>query len=66
MTILARRIGVKYFLTVQLIIWGGLCMCHAAIRGSGTLIALRLLIGAAEAGFTQIGMYYVSQITPIA
>ncbi|KAF7532239.1 hypothetical protein G7054_g8140 [Neopestalotiopsis clavispora] len=64
MTILARRIGVKYFLTVQLIIWGGLCMCHAAIRGSGTLIALRLLIGAAEAGFTQIGMYYMTTLYP--
>ncbi|KAI4603060.1 hypothetical protein KJ359_005850 [Pestalotiopsis sp. 9143b] len=64
MTILARRIGVKYFLTIQLIIWGGLCMCHAAIRGSGTLIALRVLIGAAEAGFTQIGMYYMTTLYP--
>lgn len=64
MTILARRMGVKYFLSVQLIIWGGLCMCHAAIRNSGTLIALRLLIGAAEAGFTQIGMYYMSTLYP--
>ncbi|KAI8301269.1 putative transporter [Colletotrichum sp. SAR11_240] len=55
MVILARRVGVKYFLGLQLIAWGGLCMCHAATRGSGTLIALRLLIGAAESGFTQIG-----------
>lgn len=45
-------------------LWGGLCMCHAAIRGSGTLIALRLLIGAAEAGFTQIGMLYMSTLYP--
>ncbi|KAK7926593.1 transporter [Apiospora marii] len=66
MVILARRVGVKYFLTVQLIIWGGLCMCHAAIRNSGTLIALRLLIGAAEAGFTQIGNYYMSTVYPKA
>ncbi|KAK6196498.1 hypothetical protein LQW54_011491 [Pestalotiopsis sp. IQ-011] len=64
MTILARRIGVKYFLTIQLMIWDGLCMCHAAIRGSGTLIALRVLIGAAEAGFTQIGMYYMTTLYP--
>ncbi|KAI1851512.1 hypothetical protein JX266_002974 [Neoarthrinium moseri] len=64
MTILARRIGVKYFITLQLILWGGLCMCHAAIKNTGTLIALRLLIGAAEAGFTQIGMYYMSTMYP--
>lgn len=64
MVVLARRVGVKYFITVQLIIWGGLCMCHAAINGSGSLIALRVLIGAAEAGFTQIGMYYMSTVYP--
>lgn len=64
MTILARRVGIKYFLTVQLILWGGLCMCHAAIQGPGTLIALRVLIGGAEAGFTQIGMYYFSTLYP--
>lgn len=39
-------------------------MCHAAITNSGTLIALRLLIGAAEAGFTQIGMFYMSTLYP--
>ena len=64
MVILARRVGVKYFIGFQLMLWGGLCMCHAAIRGSGTLIALRLLIGAAEAGFTQIGMFYLSTLYP--
>jgi MFS family permease len=64
MVILARRVGVKYFLGVQLILWGGLCMCHAAIKGSRTLIALRLLIGAAESGFTQIAMYYMSTLYP--
>lgn len=39
-------------------------MCHAAIRGSGTLISLRLLIGAAESGFTQIGMFSMSTLYP--
>lgn len=64
MVILSRRMGVKNFLALQLVLWGGLCMCHAAIRGSGTLLALRVLIGAAEAGFTQIGMYYLSTLYP--
>jgi MFS family permease len=39
-------------------------MAHAGINGSGTLIALRLLIGAAEAGFTQIGLYFMSTLYP--
>lgn len=39
-------------------------MAHAGINGSGSLIALRLLIGAAEAGFTQLGMYYLSTLYP--
>lgn len=64
MVILARRVGVKYFLGIQLITWGSLCMCHAAIQGSRTLVALRLLIGAAESGFTQIAMYYMSALYP--
>lgn len=64
MVILARRVGVRWFIGVQVTLWGGLCMCHAAITNSGTLIALRLLIGAAEAGFTQIGMFYMSTLYP--
>lgn len=64
MVVAARRVGVKYFITFQLLVWGGLCMAHAGINGSGSLIALRLLIGAAEAGFTQIGMYYLSTLYP--
>jgi|SRR3569833_498218 len=64
MAVLARRVGVKWFIGVQLIIWGGICMAHAAVRGTGDLIALRLLLGAAEAGFTQICIYYMSTLYP--
>jgi MFS family permease len=39
-------------------------VAHAGVNSSGSLIALRLLIGAAEAGFTQIGMYYMSTLYP--
>jgi hypothetical protein len=35
----------------MMLAWGSLCMAHAGIRNRGTLIALRLLLGAAEAGF---------------
>jgi len=64
MAILARRVGVSWFIAVQLISWGAVCMAHAAIRSSATLIALRLLLGACEAGFTQIGFYYMSLFYP--
>jgi hypothetical protein len=30
MVILARRIGVKYFITMQLVAWGGLCSTFAS------------------------------------
>ncbi|KPI44477.1 putative transporter [Cyphellophora attinorum] len=66
MVMLARRIGVHKFIPIQVTIWGGLCMAHAGIKGSGGLIGLRVLIGAAEAGFTQIGMYYMSTLYPKA
>lgn len=35
----------------MMLAWGSICMAHAAIKGRGALIALRLLLGAAEAGF---------------
>jgi MFS family permease len=66
MVMLARRIGVHRFIPIQVTVWGGLCMAHAGIKGSGGLIGLRVLIGAAEAGFTQIGMYYMSTLYPKA
>ena len=35
----------------MIVAWGSLCMAHAGIKNRETLIALRLLLGAAEAGF---------------
>lgn len=39
-------------------------MAHAGIKSTGTLIALRLLLGVAEAGFTQTSFYYMSLMYP--
>jgi MFS family permease len=50
-TIIGRRIGVKYWISIMMLSWGAICMGHAGIKNRGTLIALRLLLGAAEAGF---------------
>jgi cation transporter-like permease len=35
----------------MILAWGAICMAHAGINNRQTLIALRLLLGAAEAGF---------------
>jgi hypothetical protein len=48
-----------------MIFWGSVCMAHAAIKGRGTLIALRLLLGAAEAGFVPTSFVSLAeQISP--
>lgn len=47
-----------------MIVWGGLCMAHAAIKSDGSLIALRLLLGAAESGFNPAAFYLLSSRYP--
>lgn len=51
-TIIAQRTGIKYYLAAQVVLTGTICAAHAAIRNRGTLIALRVLLGMAEAAFT--------------
>lgn len=63
-TLIARRIGPKYWISFLLATWGALCMAHAAIKNDSTLIALRLLLGAAESGFTPSSYYLMSSIYP--
>jgi MFS family permease len=50
-TAVGRRIGPKYWIACMMVAWGAVCMAHAATKNRGTLIALRLLLGAFEAGF---------------
>jgi MFS family permease len=50
-TALGRRIGPKYWIGIMMLCWGTVCMAHAAVKNRGGLIALRLLLGAFEAGF---------------
>ncbi|KAK0654793.1 major facilitator superfamily domain-containing protein [Cercophora newfieldiana] len=64
MVLLGRRIGPRIWLSCSLLSWGILSMAHAGIKNSGTLIALRLLLGAAESGFTQTAFYYMSTMYP--
>lgn len=48
----------------MMICWGTFCAAHAGVKGRGTLIALRLLLGAAEAGFVPTTFYFLSTIYP--
>lgn len=50
-TAIGRRIGPKYWIACMMTAWGAVCMAHAGTKNRGTLIALRLLLGAFEAGF---------------
>jgi hypothetical protein len=50
-TAIGRRVGPKYWIAGMMVAWGTVCMAHAATKDRGTLIALRLLLGAFEAGF---------------
>ncbi|KAF1984625.1 MFS general substrate transporter [Aulographum hederae CBS 113979] len=62
--VIGRRVGPKYWISGMMLVWGGLSIAHAGIKSSGTLIALRLLLGAAEAGFVQTSLYYLSTLYP--
>ncbi|KAK3315610.1 major facilitator superfamily domain-containing protein [Apodospora peruviana] len=64
MVLLGHRVGPRIWLSASLLSWGILSMAHAGIKNSGTLIALRLLLGAAESGFTQTAFYYLSTMYP--
>jgi len=62
--LLGRKLGPRWWIGCLLLSWGAICMGHAGISSSRELIALRLLLGAAESGFTQIAMYYMSTMYP--
>lgn len=47
-----------------MIAWGIICISHIAIDNSNTFLALRLLLGVAEAGFTPTAYYYMSLFYP--
>lgn len=64
MVLLGRRLGPRIWLAGSLVAWGALSMGHAGITSSNHLVALRLLLGAAEAGFTQTSFYYMSLMYP--
>lgn len=63
-TAVGRRIGPKYWIGCMMCAWGAVCMAHAGTKNRGTLIALRLLLGAFEAGFVPTS--FVSTVVILA
>ncbi|KAF2673481.1 MFS general substrate transporter [Microthyrium microscopicum] len=61
---IGRRVGARNWISAMLGIWGVISMAHAATRKESTFQALRLLLGAAEAGFVPTSFYYLSTIYP--
>ncbi|KAK1540344.1 major facilitator superfamily transporter [Colletotrichum paranaense] len=55
-----RWLGAKYWIPIMMLGWGFVTICQAFIRGRGSLIATRLLIGAFEAGFYPTAVAYLS------
>src|SRR3954464_3263510 len=49
----ARKVGPRWWMGFLLLAWGSICMGHAGISSTAHLVALRVLLGAAESGFTQ-------------
>ncbi|KAI5477464.1 MFS general substrate transporter [Pseudohyphozyma bogoriensis] len=59
-----RRVGPRNWLPVMMFCWAACTMAHAAIKNNATLIALRLLLGAFEAGYFPTTIYYLSTMYP--
>ncbi|KAI4934826.1 hypothetical protein J4E85_002686 [Alternaria conjuncta] len=55
-----RWLGAKHWIAIIMIGWGIFTLAHAFIRGPGRLIAVRLMIGAFEAGFYPTAIAYLS------
>ncbi|XP_014562637.1 hypothetical protein COCVIDRAFT_32654 [Bipolaris victoriae FI3] len=57
---MGRWLGAKHWITIIMIGWGVFTVAHAFIRGRRALIAVRLMIGACEAGFYPTAIAYLS------
>ncbi|KAF1828705.1 major facilitator superfamily transporter [Decorospora gaudefroyi] len=57
---IGRWLGPKHWIAIIMVGWGVFTLAHAFIRGRGALIAVRLMIGAFEAGFYPTAIAYLS------
>jgi len=61
---IGRRMGQKYFLCVAGFIWGLLTLSQAFCKNVAEVLAVRLMIGVAEAGFYSTATSYISLFYP--
>ncbi|KAK1574748.1 major facilitator superfamily transporter [Colletotrichum navitas] len=57
---IGRWLGAKHWIPIMMVGWGLVTLCQAFIKGRGSLIITRLLIGAFEAGFYPTAVAYLS------
>ncbi|CEL10640.1 hypothetical protein ASPCAL13756 [Aspergillus calidoustus] len=63
-TMIGRRVGPKWWICTLMTVWGSICIAHIAVNSTPTFLALRLLLGVGESGFTPICFYYMSLFYP--
>ncbi|KEF63788.1 uncharacterized protein A1O9_01766 [Exophiala aquamarina CBS 119918] len=68
--LLLQKLPVNTFLSVTVILWGGILMCHAAVHSFAGLMAVRTFLGVFEASMNPatmiiFSMYYTRQEQPL-
>lgn len=58
--LLLQRIGAKYWVPCQMIVWGVVATCHAEIKNTAGYYACRVALGISESGFIPGSIYYMS------
>ncbi|PYH95668.1 pantothenate transporter [Aspergillus ellipticus CBS 707.79] len=63
------RLPIGKYISISVLLWGGILMCHAAVKNYGGLITARFFLGVGEAaiapGFSLItGMFYKREEQP--
>ncbi|KAL4982740.1 major facilitator superfamily domain-containing protein [Aspergillus falconensis] len=61
---IGRYVGPKWWVCTLMIVWGSICVAHVGVRSTPTFLALRLLLGVGESGFTPTAYYYMSLFYP--
>lgn len=62
--LVVARVGVRRWLAFLLLGWGAVATCMSAIHSVGSFFALRLLLGAFEAGAVPAMWYHLSSFFP--
>ncbi|KAL4926707.1 major facilitator superfamily domain-containing protein [Aspergillus undulatus] len=61
---IGRYVGPKWWCCTLMIVWGSMCIAHVGVSSTGAFLALRLLLGVGESGFTPTAYYYMSLFYP--